>query len=91
VKFSGEHSDIPGCSGRRRGEQRPGTPAICRMSLFDLIKATVVCGVVAFLFYSFPILGQIMAITVMSVLWLSYARKTVVRVRSSQTPVRVAR
>jgi len=61
------------------------------MSLFDLIKATVVCGVVAFLFYSFPILGQIMAITVMSVLWLSYARKTVVRVRSSQTPVRVAR
>jgi len=54
------------------------------MSLFDLIKATIVCGVVAFLFYSFPILGQIMAITVLSLLWLSYARKTVVRARASQ-------
>ena len=64
--------------------KRPEKPALCRMSLFDLIKATIVCGVVAFLFYSFPILGQIMAITVLSLLWLSYARKTVVRARASQ-------
>ena len=48
------------------------------MSLFDLIKATIVFGVVAFLFYSFPILGQIVAITALSLLWLSYARKTLV-------------
>jgi len=48
------------------------------MSLVDLIKATVVCGIVAFLFYSFPVLGQIAAITVLSLLWLSYARKTIV-------------
>lgn len=48
------------------------------MSLVDLIKATVVCGIVAFLFYSFPILGQIVAIAVLSLLWLSYARKMVI-------------
>jgi hypothetical protein len=52
------------------------------MSWLDLIKATVVCGGVAFLFYSFPVLGQVMAITLLSLLWLSYARKTVVRIRS---------
>ena len=51
------------------------------MSLVDLIKATIVCGVVAFLFYSFPILGQIMAIAILSLLWLSYARKTLIRLR----------
>ena len=51
------------------------------MSLLDLIKATVVCGTIAFLFFSFPVLGQIMAIAVMSIVWLSYARKTVVGIR----------
>jgi len=61
------------------------------MSLFDLIKATIVCGGVAFLFYSFPILGQIMAITVLSLLWLSYARKTMIRVKASQVGLRPAR
>jgi uncharacterized membrane protein YesL len=55
--------------------------AVCRMSLLDLFKATIVCGGVAFLFYSFPVLGQIMAITLLTLLWLSYARKTLVRVR----------
>ena len=66
------------------GAERPDRLAVCRMSLLDLIKATIVCGVVAFLFYSFPVLGQIMAITVLSLLWLSYARKTFVRARASQ-------
>jgi hypothetical protein len=56
----------------------PDIPAESCMSLVDLIKATLVCGIVAFLFYSFPVLGQIVAITVLSLLWLSYARKTVV-------------
>lgn len=46
------------------------------MSLLDLIKATVVCGGVAFLFYTFPVLGQILVIAIASVVWLSYARKT---------------
>ena len=61
------------------------------MSLLDLIKATIVCGGVAFLFYSYPILGQIMAITVLSLLWLSYARKTVIRVRGSQVGLKTVR
>jgi len=61
------------------------------MSVFDLIKATIVCGGVAFLFYSFPILGQIMAIAVLSLLWLSYARKTLVRVRGPQPGLRLVR
>ena len=51
------------------------------MSIMDLIKATVVCGGVAFLFYSFPVLGQIMAIAILSLLWLSYARKTILSLR----------
>ncbi len=51
------------------------------MSLLDLAKATVVCGAVAFLFYSYPVVGQILAITFLSLLWLSYARKTVINLR----------
>jgi uncharacterized membrane protein YesL len=47
------------------------------MSVFDLTKATIICGVIAFLFYSFPVLGQILAIGGLSLLWLSYARKTI--------------
>ncbi len=47
------------------------------MNIFDLIKATVVCGALAFLVYSFPVLGQIGIIGLLSVLWLAYAYKTV--------------
>lgn len=49
---------------------------VSRMNVLDLTKATVICGLVAFLFYSFPILGQILVIAILSLLWLSYARKT---------------
>ena len=52
------------------------------MSILDLIKATVVCGGMAFLFYSFPVLGQVVAITLLSLLWLAYARKTIIRIRN---------
>jgi len=51
------------------------------MSVFDLVKATVVCGGVAFLFFNWPILGQILMIAVCSVLWLSYLRKVVLNYR----------
>jgi hypothetical protein len=51
------------------------------MSILDLIKATVVCGGVAFLIYSFPALAQGIIIAFLSLLWLSYAHKTVVRMR----------
>ena len=46
------------------------------MNLLDLIKATIACGTVAFFFYSYPVLGQALAILILTLLWLSYARKT---------------
>jgi hypothetical protein len=51
------------------------------MSVFDLIKATVVCGAIAFLIYSYPVLGQIVLIAFLSLLWLAYAHKTIVSLR----------
>ena len=48
------------------------------MNMFDLIKATITCGVTAFLIYSYPVIGQVVMIGVLSLLWLGYARKTVV-------------
>lgn len=77
------YTAVPGREKTPRQGQVKLAP--CRMSLLDLIKATIVCGGVAFLFYSFPVLGQIAAITLLSLLWLSYARKTVIRVRARRT------
>lgn len=47
------------------------------MNLVDLVKATVVCGTIAFLVYSFPVVGQIAVIGLLSLLWLTYAHKTI--------------
>lgn len=44
-----------------------------RMSVRDLIKATVVCGLSAFFVYSYPVVGQVVIIGGLSLLWLSYA------------------
>ena len=52
-----------------------------RMSVFDLIKATVVCGVIAFLIYSYPVIGQIVLIGFLSLLWLLYAHRTIAYLR----------
>jgi hypothetical protein len=51
------------------------------MNLFDLIKATLICGLIAFLIYSFPVIGQVVIITLLSVLWLGYAHKTLAHLR----------
>ena len=51
------------------------------MTILDLIKATVICGAIAFLIYSFPIVGQIVLIGFLSLLWLSYARRTIASLR----------
>ena len=51
------------------------------MTIFDLMKATVVCGAIAFLIYSYPILGQIVLIGFLSLLWLLYAHKTIAHLR----------
>jgi hypothetical protein len=45
------------------------------MTILDLAKATVVCGSIAFLTYSFPVLGQVVVIGVLGLLWLLYALK----------------
>ena len=47
------------------------------MNILDLTKATVSCGGVAFLIYTFPILAQVLLIGILSVLWLAYAHKTI--------------
>ena len=47
-----------------------------QMSLLNLIKATVVCGLIAFLVYSIPVIGQIVLIGILGLLWLSCARLT---------------
>jgi len=49
------------------------------MSFVDLTKATVICGGVAFLIYTFPALAQWLIISLLTLLWLSYAHKTVIR------------
>ncbi len=51
------------------------------MNVLDLIKATIACGVSAFLIYSFPIIGQVVIIAALSLLWLSYAHKTLATIR----------
>jgi hypothetical protein len=46
------------------------------MTILDLTKATLVCGGLAVLIYSCPVVGQVVVIAFLSLLWLSYARKT---------------
>lgn len=50
------------------------------MTVLDLTKATIACGGFAFLAYSYPVIGQILIIGGLSLVWLSYACKTVARV-----------
>jgi hypothetical protein len=52
-----------------------------RMDVLDLIKATIVCGLVAFLCYSFPALGQGIIIGFLGLVWLAYARKVVIKLK----------
>lgn len=47
------------------------------MTILDLSKATVFCGLLAFVIYSFPVISQILIIGFLSLLWLAYARKTI--------------
>jgi len=47
------------------------------MTILDLTKATIFCGLLAFVTYSFPVVGQILIITFLSLLWLAYARKAI--------------
>ena len=51
-----------------------------RMSnLINLIKATLVCGGIAFIVYSFPVISQIAIITLLGLLWISCAHQAIRR------------
>jgi hypothetical protein len=51
------------------------------MDVLDLIKATVFCGMTAFVCYSYPAIGQAMIIGFLALVWLGYVRSTVARLR----------
>ena len=51
------------------------------MKVLDLVKASVVCGGMAFVVYCFPTAGQIVVIGVLNPLWLAYAYKTLATIR----------
>ncbi len=51
------------------------------MNVLDLLKATVACGLTAYVIYSFPVVGQVLLITFLSLLWLLYARQVLIRRR----------
>jgi len=49
------------------------------MSLIDLAKATVGCGMLAFLIYNYPVVSQAIIIGLLTLVWLSYAYRTATR------------
>jgi len=51
------------------------------MNVLDLVKATLACGGLAFLIYSFPVIGQVTLITILSLLWMGYAHRTITYLR----------
>jgi len=51
------------------------------MNLLDLIKATVTCGGSAFIIYSIPAIGTGLLIGLLTILWLSYAFRTIAKLR----------
>lgn len=51
------------------------------MNLVDLFKATIVCGLLAFFCYSYPDLCRVLLISLLCLIWLGYAHKTVMRLR----------
>ena len=51
------------------------------MTRFELAKATLLCGGIAYFAYSIPALSQAIIIAILSVLWLTYLHSTVRRLR----------
>jgi hypothetical protein len=47
------------------------------MTILDLTKATVICAAIAYVIYSYPTVGQVLLIAFLSLLWLSYAHRTI--------------
>jgi len=51
------------------------------MGIVDLLKATVICGGGSLVVYSFPVVGQVLVISIFGLLWLLYAREAIVTLR----------
>ena len=51
------------------------------MTAFDLVKATLLCGSIAYFAFRIPALSQVIIIAILSLLWLSYVHSTVNRLR----------
>lgn len=51
------------------------------MNMLDLLKATVICGILAFVVYSVPVVSQVVIIGLLSLLWSSYAYRTLSKLR----------
>ena len=80
-----EVQQVEECLGQIGGEPETLRLRACSvMNVLDLIKATLGCGLSAFLIYSYPTLGQIVIIAALSVLWLSYAYRTLANLRRRQ-------
>jgi len=47
----------------------------------DLAKATLACGAGSFLTFTFPLIGQVVLIGLLSLVWLLYARQVVLQLR----------
>ncbi|HEY5912298.1 MAG TPA: hypothetical protein VJA21_16975 [Verrucomicrobiae bacterium] len=51
------------------------------MNVVDLLKATLACGLSAYVVYSIPVIGTVLIITLLSLLWLGYAYRVLMRRR----------
>jgi hypothetical protein len=51
------------------------------MNVLDLVKATIACGGIAFIMYTFPVVSQVVIITILTLLWLGYAHRVLIRRR----------
>lgn len=50
---------------------------IMQMTLLDLIKATIACGGLAFVVYSYPALSQALIIGLLTLMWFSCAHQVI--------------
>ena len=55
---------------------------IAEMNVSDLVKATIICALIAYLVYSYPLVSQVLIIALLSLLWLSYLYRAVVKFHS---------
>lgn len=53
-----------------------------QMTVWDLIKATIVCGGLAFVVYSYPVLSQALIIGLLTLGWFACAHQVIKSARS---------